>query len=309
MEQNLTDIVLLRILEYLGRQKLPAVSDVDSASLKSLREGNSVVVAAFLDGTKDSVLKNQFSTVAEELKDDFVFAITTDSAAIQAEGVLTPSVVVFKKAAEERTVLSGWESEQPLRDFVKKATIPAVVEFLPELYESFLAVSTLPQAHSLPLTPSQGPMKLFGYIFLPSLADTPAAHAAILPLARKHRSQIRFGTVIAPSNPRLIESMLVPSNQLPLFVLHNTATNLKYHLRSINPSDVAPFITQYHANTLNPVIKSSPVPSTQPLHRGRRPLVQRHRPQHLHRLPRPCPRQAEHAHSGGMGSNADRHAQ
>ncbi|KAK0611441.1 thioredoxin-like protein [Immersiella caudata] len=59
--------------------------------------------------------------------------------------------------------------------------------------------------------------------------------------------------------------MLVPKDQYPFFVLHDTATNLKYHLTSgsISPKDIAPFIEDYFAGKLEPVMKSQPVPDQQ----------------------------------------------
>lgn len=129
-------------MEYIDRQTLPTVSDVEAASLKKLREEHSVVVAGFFS-PDDTTLLEQFTQAANGLKDDYVFATTTNPGAVQAEGVSIPSVILFKKTAEERTVLSPWNSPEALQSLIKTAATPLIVEFLPELYADFLAVPSL----------------------------------------------------------------------------------------------------------------------------------------------------------------------
>ncbi|KAK0649315.1 hypothetical protein B0T16DRAFT_491967 [Cercophora newfieldiana] len=240
------------ILEFLHRQKLPPVSEVDAVTLEKLREENSVVVAGFF-GPDDSTLRDQFAAAANALKDEYVFATTADN----AEGVSVPSIIISKKTPEERTVLSTWDSEETLQSLIKTAATPLIVEFLPELYADFLS----------------GPTPLLGYIILPSLSlsVSPDTHTAFLPLARAHASKILFGTVIGPENPRITSNMLVPEDTYPFFVLHDVASNLKYHLPlpaegPIPVDAISAFIDSYFAGGLDPVMKSEPIPAqTSPL--------------------------------------------
>jgi protein disulfide-isomerase A1 len=131
--------LLDRIFAYLKRRELPQVSNADLASLEELRRDNDVVVVAYLDA-KDTASQKQFAAIAEELRDNFVFAVANNNAAVEAEKISTPSFVVYKKVAETKIVLEGPLSEVSLETFVREATKPLVAEIHPELHRDYLEV-------------------------------------------------------------------------------------------------------------------------------------------------------------------------
>ncbi|KAK5662207.1 hypothetical protein OQA88_8112 [Cercophora sp. LCS_1] len=238
------------ILEFLKRQELPVVSKVDSTSLLSLRGEHSVVIVAAL-GPDHSQELAEFGEIAAEFRDDYVFATTSDTR-IDGETVQTPNIVVLKTAIEQRTVLDNWPDAASLRAFIQTAGEPLVPEIRPELWKRYVA----------------GPVPTLGYIFVSSASDEPNARESILPVARKHASKIRFGTVVGPIFELLVEEMNLPEDQKwPCFVLHSTAENLKYPLIPSEPwgdgigiHEIAAFVDKFLAGELEPSLKSAPAP-------------------------------------------------
>ncbi|KAK1756975.1 thioredoxin-like domain-containing protein [Echria macrotheca] len=242
------------VLAFLRRQKLPSVTVVESAdALQALKDENDVLVAAFLDAG-ESTLRRQFETVADELKDEFVFTVSTDKAVAEAEGLASPSVVVFKKVADERTVLvsKAWKDEGALRSFIATAIEPVVPELHWETYNDFV----------------EDRETSVGYLFLPTPEATKAASLALLPLARTHKSTITFTVINGPAFPRLVDDMHLPEAVFPAFVLHDLSQNLKYPLLP-NPwpplstpslEDISTHVDRYLIGALEPALKSAPIP-------------------------------------------------
>jgi len=115
----------------------------------------------------------------------------------------------------------------------------------------------------------KGSVPVLGYILVDSAADAETARTAILPLARKYPSKIQFGSAVGLTFERLVDEMLV--KKWPVFILHELATNLKYHLDPSTPweggnldvDEIAAFVDRFYAGALEPVMKSEPIPETQ----------------------------------------------
>ena len=134
-----------RILAFLRRESMPAVTlDVDPEKLKDLRAENNTVIVAYL-GSDDELVQEWFVAIANEMRNDFVFCTSSDHELLLDEEVSTPSIVVYKSVAEEKSILRDIQSEESMRDFLKLAVRPLVMEFLPELHRNMLEVCCLPK--------------------------------------------------------------------------------------------------------------------------------------------------------------------
>ncbi|KAF8319531.1 uncharacterized protein EI90DRAFT_3254769 [Cantharellus anzutake] len=89
------------IISYMTKQSLPAISTVASENLEEFKVADKVVVLAYATSTEEAPIP-AFSSVAETYRDDYLFGLTTDEAAIKAAGVTPPAIVLYKKFDEGR---------------------------------------------------------------------------------------------------------------------------------------------------------------------------------------------------------------
>jgi len=122
---------------------MPTISEANSSTaLSDVRSAHHTVAVAYL-GQGDQTVCEQFMTVAKDMKDDFVFCTSHAPDLATQEGVNTPSVVLYKHVADEKTILLDPSSSTAIRDFVQTAAQPLLTEFLPELHEAMLQVGSL----------------------------------------------------------------------------------------------------------------------------------------------------------------------
>ena len=89
-----------------------------------------VVVGYFsLDDKKSH---EAFSTLAEGMRDDYLFGVTCDHTLAKTEEVEIPSIAVYKTFDERKSILRSTHDSSAMSPFVKTSAKPLVVEFLPE---------------------------------------------------------------------------------------------------------------------------------------------------------------------------------
>ena len=134
---------LCRIVSYMTKQSLPAVSTLTSESHTEFKTADKVVIVAyFAADDKDS--NSTFTGVAEKLRDDFLFGATTDVALAEAEGVKHPSIVLYKSFDEGKNTFTEKLGAEALTQFIKTASIPLVGEVGPETYAGYMEVKSDP---------------------------------------------------------------------------------------------------------------------------------------------------------------------
>lgn len=85
----------------MTKQSLPAVSVVDKNSIEDFKTADRVVVIAYIDA-KDQSSNQTFTSVANNLRDNFIFGATSDAALAKAAGVKQPAIALYKSFDEER---------------------------------------------------------------------------------------------------------------------------------------------------------------------------------------------------------------
>lgn len=119
---------------------MPTVTHIDSpAQLQDLRRTHNTVVVAFLD-LNDWVSRQSFVALADDMKDDFVFCTSNHPSIAAQEDASVPSVILYKNVAETKSVFRHPWSTEAVRDFIKAAAQPLIMELLPELHEKILQV-------------------------------------------------------------------------------------------------------------------------------------------------------------------------
>ncbi len=125
----------------MTKQALPAVSTVTSETIEEFKTSDKVVIVAYF-ATDDKTSNETFNTVAESLRDDYLFGASSDAALAKVEGVKQPSVVLYKDFDEGKNVFEEKFDITAIMDFAKTASTPLVGEVGPETYAGYMAVSS-----------------------------------------------------------------------------------------------------------------------------------------------------------------------
>ena len=125
----------------MTKQSLPAVSLLESqTSLEEFKTADKVVLVGFF-GADDKSTNATFTEVAEELRDSFLFAATSDADLAKAEGVKQPAVVLYKEFDEGKNTFEEKLTKDSITEFAKTASTPLIGEVGPETYASYMSVS------------------------------------------------------------------------------------------------------------------------------------------------------------------------
>jgi len=109
------------------------------------------------------------------------------------------------------------------------------------------------------------------YIF----AETPEERAELSellrPLAEKHRGAVSFATIDAKAFGAHAGNLHLKPDAFPAFAIQETVKNLKFPFdqeKKITAEDIGTFVDSFVAGTLDPSIKSEPIPESQegPVH-------------------------------------------
>src|SRR5271165_4006393 len=100
------------------KQSLPAVSIVSRDTIEDFKKSDNVVLVAFIDAT-DKASNETFSSVADSLRDSFLFGATNDADLAEAEGVKAPAVVLYKQFDEGKTIYTDKFEKEAIEQFAK----------------------------------------------------------------------------------------------------------------------------------------------------------------------------------------------
>lgn len=125
------------------KQSLPAVSTVTTDNLEEFKTLDKVVVVAYLP-ENDKASNQTFTTIAEDLRDDYLFGGTSDPALAKSEGVEQPAIVLYKDFDDKKDIFTSELEDDAVRDFIKTASTPLVGAVGPETYAGYMSVCSEP---------------------------------------------------------------------------------------------------------------------------------------------------------------------
>lgn len=123
----------------MTKQSLPAVSTITSETIQEFKSADKVVLVAFFEAG-DKTSNATYASVANTLRDDYVFGATNDAALAEAEGVKLPAIVLYKSFDEGKNTFEEKFDKETITKFVKTAGTPLVGEVGPETYAEYMAV-------------------------------------------------------------------------------------------------------------------------------------------------------------------------
>jgi len=121
---------------------MPAVSLVDSSTLEDFKTADKVVLVAYF-AADDKTSNQTFSSVAETMRDDFLFGATSDVDLAKQEGVSQPAIVLYKSFDEGKDTYEEKFTEEAITSFAKTSSMPLIGEVGPETYAGYMAVSEI----------------------------------------------------------------------------------------------------------------------------------------------------------------------
>jgi protein disulfide-isomerase A1 len=126
----------------MTKQSLPAVSVLDKSTVEDFKTADKVVLVAYF-AADDKTSNETYNSVANGLRDDYLFGATSDEALAKDAGVKQPSIVLYKSFDEGQNTFSEKFEKEAIEKFVKTAATPLIGEVGPETYSGYMAVSCI----------------------------------------------------------------------------------------------------------------------------------------------------------------------
>lgn len=235
------------LISYMTKQALPAVSEVTKDTLDEFKTADKVVLVAYF-AADDKASNETFTSVANGLRDSFLFGATSDAALAKAEGVEQPGLVLYKSFDDGKDVFTDKFDADAIREFTKVASTPLIGEVGPETYSGYMAAG-------LPLA----------YIFAETSEEREEFAKELKPLALKHKGAINFATIDAKSFGQHAGNLNLKVGTWPAFAIQKTDKNEKFPYdqdAKITEKDIGAFVDDFLAGKVDPSIKSDPIPES-----------------------------------------------
>lgn len=240
------------IVSYMIKQSLPAVSLLDKESHDEFTKADKVVLVAYFNAD-DKESNTTYTTVAESLRDSYLFGATSDVSLAEAAGVKAPALVLYKTFDEGKDVYSGKFEVEKIVEFAKVSSTPLIGEVGPETYAGYMDAG-------IPLA----------YIFVDNDADKAKYSQLFKSHAEKFKGKINFATIDAVAYGAHAGNLNL-EQKWPAFSIQETTKNQKFpfdQAKEFSEKALAQFVEDFAAGKLEPSIKSEPVPEKQdgPVH-------------------------------------------
>ncbi|KAK2735630.1 protein disulfide-isomerase precursor [Myotisia sp. PD_48] len=236
------------ITSYMIKQSLPAVSPATSENFENIKSLDKVVVVGFF-GEDDKASSDTFTSVAESLRDDYLFAATSDPALAKAEGVVVPGIVLYKEFDERKDIYGGKLESEPITSFIKASSTPLVGEVGPETYSDYMSAG-------IPLA----------YIFAETQEEREKYATEFKPLAKELKGKINIATIDAKAFGAHSTNLNLEAEKFPAFAIQDTVNNKKYpydQSKKIVEKEISQFVRDVLDGKIEPSIKSQPIPESQ----------------------------------------------
>ncbi|KAK4611693.1 Disulfide-isomerase [Fulvia fulva] len=237
------------IVSYMTKQSLPAVSLLTTqAALDEFKTADKVVLVAYI-GKDDKTSNTTFTEIAEELRDSYLFAATSDADLAKAEGVKAPAIVLYKQFDEGKNEFTEKFDKEAITEFAKVAATPLIGEVGPETYAGYMA-SGLPLA----------------YIFAETAEERESLAKDLKPLAEEYKGKVSFATIDASAFGQHAGNLNLEVGKWPAFAIQDTAKNQKFpyesagDIKELTAKKIGKYVKDFVAGKVEPSIKSEPLP-------------------------------------------------
>ena len=240
-----------RSLLLLHRQSLPAVTEVTASNIEEFKKADKIVAIAYLSSSDAAAAV--FQATAEKHRDDYLFGQSTDAAVVESAGVSTPAIVLYRAFDDPVSVYPhpvASATVETIENWIAELSIPVIAEVNAENYMSY-AQSGKPLA----------------YLFIDPTSETKDEHIErVRVVALEHKAKINFVWIDAIKFGDHAKSLNLAESVWPGFVIQDLESQLKYPIdqkTEITAAVVKEWVESFVAGTLEPTLKSQPIPETQ----------------------------------------------
>lgn len=239
------------IVSYMVRQSMPAVSDVTADNIDEFVGQGDYVTVAFYDDKKNNAT---FSTVAEALRDKYLFGASSDAKLAKEYGVSKlPAIVAFKQFDDDKAVYDantkGFKfTEENIKKFVVQESFPVVGEIGPQTFTGY-ATSGIPLL----------------YIFVDNDEDREELSEIAKSLAPKLKGKANIGVLDAKMYGQHAPNVNL-EEKWPAVAIQDFVKNQKFthpQDKAITKKTFTKFVEDYASGKLEPSIKSEAIPEEQ----------------------------------------------
>ncbi|KAH9999867.1 disulfide isomerase [Russula vinacea] len=239
------------IISYMTKQSLPAVTEVTASNIEEFKKADKIVAIAYLSSSDAAAAV--FQATAEKHRDDYLFGQSTDAAVVESAGVSTPAIVLYRAFDDPVSVYPhpvASATVETIENWVAELSIPVIAEVNAENYMSY-AQSGKPLA----------------YLFIDPTSETKDEHIErVRVVALEHKAKINFVWIDAIKFGDHAKSLNLAESVWPGFVIQDLESQLKYPIdqkTEITAAIVKEWVESFVAGTLEPTLKSQPIPETQ----------------------------------------------
>ena len=240
------------IVSYMIKQSLPAITELTGDKHYDFTHADKIV-AVLYTGSKTDLPAPEFSATADKHRDDWLFGHATDEDAANIAGIIPPSLVLYRSFDEPRLVYPYPIASAKVTDieqWISDLSVPYLDQVGPNNYALY-AESGKPLA----------------YLFLDPSEENKEEHIKLLkPVAKKFHNKINFVWIDAIQFGDHAKALNLHEPKWPAFVIQDLASQLKYPYsqeQSLDAGKVEEMVESYIAGTLEPELKSKPIPETQ----------------------------------------------
>jgi protein disulfide-isomerase A1 len=235
------------LISYMTKQALPAVSEVTKDTLEEFKTADKVVLVAYF-AADDKASNETFNSVADGLRDSYLFGATNDAALAKAEGVEQPGLVLYKSFDDGKDVFTEKFDAEAIKSFASVAATPLIGEVGPETYAGYMSAG-------IPLA----------YIFAETPEEREQLAKDLKPLAVKHKGAINFATIDATAFGQHAGNLNLKPGTWPAFAIQRTDKNEKFPYDQdlkITEKEIGTFVQDFLDGKVDPSIKSEPIPES-----------------------------------------------
>lgn len=121
-------------------RQLPTISNLTANTIEDFKALNKAVVVAFFSAD-DADSYSVYATLAESLRDQYVFGVSNDASLAEVEQIERPSIVVYKDFDGRKDTLRKPFDELTIIEFINAASIPLIGEVTESTHGDYLRVS------------------------------------------------------------------------------------------------------------------------------------------------------------------------
>ncbi|KAJ9397805.1 hypothetical protein DTO282F9_5325 [Paecilomyces variotii] len=205
------------IISFMIKQQLPPLTTLNNETIQVFKSIDDKVFIAYLpppnddeEPSPDDLIREIYTSVANQNHDRFVFGISYDPALAAKDGLPVPSIACYKTRSEgNNEALAGIEfSRRKVEEFVQAMSRDVIGEMNRRNMQEYMQSS-----------------KLLAYIFYDTPSTRTHLRRSLGRVAKKLQEYVTFVTIDANEYGHIATSLEVRPELLPALVVHDMMTD------------------------------------------------------------------------------------